>query len=336
MAITDPSNYIPKLDVNSSNFWKWDAAVLMYAALNDASSILEGKPKPSTPLYTEWIPALESVDSPTINIDNTEQMHNLTCCADFDKSCAIINEAIKKAATKQKEKIRFWTKADTALKMAFLLTLLREVYDAVAGLLTAAGQYAEISHRYKEDSLNEACLAWAEFFKLRCADCSNTIKFTDKFHAALNKLNDLKLVLPKKGILYRFILAIEDSYPEYMCTIRRNLHSDRQPTLDAVINEVNNKASCNNPVKTAAFAAKKSTETTTSTYTNHQKTGGDHEGRRGHSQDCERGGNNSSGQGDSKSSTIPIPQPAGPLPATTLPKVACSCGRTHAGGRLNC
>jgi hypothetical protein len=48
MAITDPSNYIPKLNANGSNFWKLDAAILMYTALNDASSILEGKPKPST------------------------------------------------------------------------------------------------------------------------------------------------------------------------------------------------------------------------------------------------------------------------------------------------
>jgi hypothetical protein len=29
MAITDPSNYTPKLNANGSNFWKLDAAVLM-------------------------------------------------------------------------------------------------------------------------------------------------------------------------------------------------------------------------------------------------------------------------------------------------------------------
>jgi hypothetical protein len=91
MAITDPSNYIPKLDANGSNFWKWNTAVPMYAALDDASSILEGKPKPSTLLYIGWIPPLEPVDGPTIDIDDTEQMHNLTRRADFDKSCTIIN-----------------------------------------------------------------------------------------------------------------------------------------------------------------------------------------------------------------------------------------------------
>jgi hypothetical protein len=71
LATTGPSNYIPKLDINGSNFWKWNAAVLMYTALNDASSILEGKPKPSTLLYTEWIPAPEPVNNLTIDIDDT-------------------------------------------------------------------------------------------------------------------------------------------------------------------------------------------------------------------------------------------------------------------------
>jgi hypothetical protein len=44
----------------------------MYTALNDASSILEGKPKPSTLLYTEWIPAPEPVNNLTIDNDDTD------------------------------------------------------------------------------------------------------------------------------------------------------------------------------------------------------------------------------------------------------------------------
>jgi hypothetical protein len=157
--------------------------------------------------------------------------------------------------------------------MAFLQTLLCKVYDTVADLPTAAGQYAEISRCYKEDGLNKACSAWAEFFKLRCADCPNAIKLTDKFHVALNKLKDLKLVLSEKGIPYQFILTIEDSYPKYTCTIRRDLRSDRQPTLDAVINELNDEARRDDSVKTTAFATKKSTENTTSTKSIRQKTG---------------------------------------------------------------
>jgi hypothetical protein len=66
MAITDSSNYISKLDANGSNVWKWDAAILMYAALNDTSNILEGKPKPSTLFYTRWIPAPEPVNGPAV------------------------------------------------------------------------------------------------------------------------------------------------------------------------------------------------------------------------------------------------------------------------------
>jgi hypothetical protein len=41
------------------------------------------------------------------------------------------------------------------------------------------------------------------------------VKFTDRFRASLNKLKDMKLELPDKGVVYQFILAIEDSYPDY-------------------------------------------------------------------------------------------------------------------------
>jgi hypothetical protein len=340
MGITDPSNFVPKLEANGSNFWKWDAAVVMYASLNDCGEILSGaKPKPEAASRMGWVPALEYLDASIIDINDEEAMASLARRADYDKSREIINAGIEKAVTKQDEKIRFWLKCDAALKMAFLQTLSREVYDAISGLDTAAGQYAEISRRYKEDGLNEACTAWAEFFKLRCVDCPNTIKFTDKFRAALNKLKDLKLVLPEKGILYQFILAIEDSYPEYARTIRRDLRSDRQTTLEAVINELNDEARRDDPVKAAAFAAKKSIVNTSNdtTDSNRQNTGGDRGGGRGRGRGRLRGGNNNGGgRGDSQSSTTPTPQSAGPLPATTTPKVACSCGRTHAGGGPNC
>jgi hypothetical protein len=157
--------------------------------------------------------------------------------------------------------------------MTFLQSLSREVYEAVAGIDTAAGQYAEISRRYKEEGLNEACSAWADFFQLRCADCHNTVKFTDKFRATLNKLKDLKLILPEKGILYQFILAIQDSYPDYARTIRRDLRSDKSNTLDAIIHELNDEARRDDPVKAAAFAANKKTQSAhqSDTETNHNR-----------------------------------------------------------------
>jgi hypothetical protein len=76
----------------------------------------------------------------------------------------MINGAIEKNVEKQEERIQHWNKCDTALNMTFLQSLSCEVYEAIAGLDTAAGQYAEISRRYKEEGLNEACSAWADFF----------------------------------------------------------------------------------------------------------------------------------------------------------------------------
>jgi hypothetical protein len=67
----------------------------------------------------------------------------------------------------------------------------------------------------------------------------------------LNMLEDLSLGLPSAGILYQFILAIEDTYPEYARSICRDLWSERKPTLDAVIKELNNESRREDLVKTA-------------------------------------------------------------------------------------
>ncbi|KAF1936723.1 hypothetical protein EJ02DRAFT_479260 [Clathrospora elynae] len=114
----------------------------------------------------------------------------------FDDNRQSINDYVIKSAEKQKERIKYWGKLDAAIKMAFLTTIPREVYEAIQGLQNAAEQCREIARRYRDEGLNEACTAWAEFFKLRCADCTNTLKFTDKFRASLNKLKDMKLDLP--------------------------------------------------------------------------------------------------------------------------------------------
>jgi hypothetical protein len=42
MGIYDASTIVPKLEANGSNFWKWDAAVAMYAKLHDMTDILSG------------------------------------------------------------------------------------------------------------------------------------------------------------------------------------------------------------------------------------------------------------------------------------------------------
>lgn len=82
--------------------------------------------------------------------------------------------------------------------MTFLTSIPRKVYEAIQGLPSVADQYREITSRYRDKGLNETCTAWTEFFKLRCADCVTTLKFTDKFRDSLNKLKDMKLELPEK------------------------------------------------------------------------------------------------------------------------------------------
>ncbi|KAF2828239.1 hypothetical protein CC86DRAFT_405241 [Ophiobolus disseminans] len=72
-----------------------------------------------------------------------------------------------------------------------------------------------------------------------------------KFRMCLNRLEDLSLGLPTAGVLYQFILAIEDTYPKYARSICRDLRSKRTPTLDAVIKELNDESRREDLVKTA-------------------------------------------------------------------------------------
>jgi hypothetical protein len=137
-----------------------------------------------------------------------------------------------------------------------LNTLPRDLYNAVANQSTAALQYQKVVRRFEEEGLNEACLAWSNFFKLRCADFTLTQKFTDTFHAKLNWLNDFSLTLPKKGATFQFILAIKDTYAEYARHCRHDMRNDRNITVKAIIAEINDKARRDDPVKTAAFASK--------------------------------------------------------------------------------
>jgi hypothetical protein len=112
----------------------------------------------------------------------------------------------------------------------------------VQGLDNCYKRWEETLRRFEEEGLNEESTAWADFFKLRCADQPNTLKFTNKFRSSLNRLKEMKLTLPKKGILYQFILSIEDVYPEYARVVRRDLRSNRDLTLDSVVHELNNEA----------------------------------------------------------------------------------------------
>ncbi|KAH4596271.1 hypothetical protein HBI60_228080 [Parastagonospora nodorum] len=70
----------------------------------------------------------------------------------------------------------------------------------------------------------------------------------------LDRLQDLSLGLPTAGVLYQFIFAIADTYPEYARSICRGLRSKRKPTLDAVIKELNDESRRENLVN-IAFAS---------------------------------------------------------------------------------
>jgi hypothetical protein len=78
MGIYDAAAFVPKLEANGSNFWKWDAAVAMYAKLHDMTDILSGvKTKPDPPARAGWIPDAEPLDMSTIDINNDDDQDKL-------------------------------------------------------------------------------------------------------------------------------------------------------------------------------------------------------------------------------------------------------------------
>jgi hypothetical protein len=59
MGIYDAQQVVPKLDASDSSFWKWDAAVKLYAQIHDATDILIGvKTRPTYPSYEGLIATL--------------------------------------------------------------------------------------------------------------------------------------------------------------------------------------------------------------------------------------------------------------------------------------
>ncbi|KAF1939824.1 hypothetical protein EJ02DRAFT_445937 [Clathrospora elynae] len=184
MGIYDSQAIVPKRDTTGMNFWKWDAAILLYGQIHDATDVLLGVQKqPHEPLYAGLLKPQEPLDVTSMDYTRPEDVATIAARKAFDNNVKANNDLIKKAAERQKSKVKFWCKLDALLKMTFLGSIPREVYGTIATLSTAAQHYSEI----------------AEFLKLRCSDCSTTTKFTDKFRASLSKLRDLKLNLPKKG-----------------------------------------------------------------------------------------------------------------------------------------
>ncbi|KAF1936994.1 hypothetical protein EJ02DRAFT_427023 [Clathrospora elynae] len=238
MGIYNSQAAVPKLNKSCSNFWKWDAAITLYAQIHDATEVLTGeKLRPASPSYAGLIDKPKPFDVTTLDPSNNEHLLLMSKRKKFDNNCQSINDYIIKSAEKQKERVKYWGKLDAAIKMAFLPQF----------HVRSTKQSKVYKLQQSNTKRSHATIATRASMK----------PFTDKFRASLNKLKDMKLELPDKGVLYQFILAIEESYPNYTQVVRRDMQSNGNLTLDSMIKEINNKARQDDPVKTASFAAKK-------------------------------------------------------------------------------
>ena len=132
MGIYDAQAAVPKLDASGSNFWKWDAAITLYAQIHDASEVLTGeKPRPASPSYAGLIDEPEPLDGTTLDPNNDEHVELMSKRKTFDDNRQSINNYIIKSAERQTERIKYWGKLDAALKMTFLTSIPREVYEAI-------------------------------------------------------------------------------------------------------------------------------------------------------------------------------------------------------------
>jgi hypothetical protein len=251
MGISD-SNNVPKLSADGSNFKKWKSAVIIYAQMHGALDVLTGDAlEPPKPTKDGLLKPQEPLDISTLAYDNPEHVKLMIDRKVFDDNVRSNNKTIMEEHDCAHVELRLWQRLNAYLDMAFLQSLPADIWQAIDNHDTAAKKWQDILARFEEGGLTEACTAWADFFKLRCGDCTTTAKFTDKFRMCLNRLEDLSLGLPTAGVLYQFILAIEDTYPEYARSIRRDLRSNRKPTLNAVIKELNDESRREDPVKTA-------------------------------------------------------------------------------------
>jgi hypothetical protein len=334
---TSDAAQIPKLSSDGSNFKKWKAAIEIYAQMLDADDVLDGSlPKPPKPHYKGLIPDAEEIDDTTLVVGSSEYNTKMSSVKAYNEGKEAINKPIIEKASQMAATLKAWKKLAASLDMALLQTLPPDIWQAVQGLDTVHLRWENILRRFEEEGLNEESSAWADFFKLRCADQPNTLKFTDKYRSSLNRLKEMKLNLPEKGILYQFILAIEDPYPEYARTIRRDLRSNRRLTLDLVIHELNDEARRDDPVKATSFAS------------NQQQAGNNPRGGRGRGRGRGRGNKGSEGRGggqqgasaQSTATSTTTTTQENTQSAERTPRQPVShcthCNREHAGGTALC
>ena len=75
MGIYDAQAVVPKLDASGSNFWKWDAAITLYAQIHNALEVLTSKkPQPASPLYASLINEPKPLNSTTLDLNNNKHL----------------------------------------------------------------------------------------------------------------------------------------------------------------------------------------------------------------------------------------------------------------------
>jgi hypothetical protein len=149
MGIYDAQNFIPKLDSNRSNFFQWNAAMVVYRRLHDCSEILAGTKRcPNEPDLSGIISEPPPLDVSMLNPLDPHDREIMSNRWQFDDDRRSVNANVKKEAKKQRERICYWRKMDGALIITFISSLPREVLEAIQGLDTAALQYAEVVRRY--------------------------------------------------------------------------------------------------------------------------------------------------------------------------------------------
>lgn len=190
-----------------------------------------------------------------------------------------------KSINKPQEDISTWDRLEAQLKMAILTTVPQGIYSALPRKETAHKQYEAVKRRFREQGINEEFNIWADFFRLRASDCSSTLQFADRFQAGVAAIQDIGIVLPPKALNFQFLLAIEETFPDYARDRRHDLRQNKSLDYTHMINEINDEARRNDPVKTSAFASR------TGKRNNRDKSNGNkdrtHNGSRKQSKYCE-------------------------------------------------
>ncbi|KAF2733554.1 hypothetical protein EJ04DRAFT_564950 [Polyplosphaeria fusca] len=229
---------------DGKNILLWEAALRNQIVGKAAEDILEEAsvpPKPSKPIYQDLPPRPD---------DTEPQAVSLTWQSQFD-TVRRTNEAYEAQYNRQQKDYRDHIEKEAFVMSILLATVHQETLEGLRSHKTAGALFVAILKHYKDQGLTEECTLWANFFSLRSAHCDSTAQFTSKFKAGLARLDDIDLKSSPKGVVFQFVVAIEDQFKTYAQQQRQILRQGRVPDIDAMINEINDEARREDPVKKA-------------------------------------------------------------------------------------